>query len=1306
GAGEGGWGFGEINLLSHDVVPAPDAWLSASELRPGQQATLSGENFEPGSYQVELREHGGAQVGAAETAVVAEDGTIEATLVVPAGAALGAYSVVVSGGEGDVASVPLTVSAVYVHDRGDWDLSASGTWIALGNAIDGDRSTSWLGDGDQYEGMWLRIDAGEAITFDTISLAQSGEWSNAYPRAFVVETSDDGVTWVQVAAENGTFEDQTVVLDEPVSAHFVRLRLTEGVAAGGGGWSIGEINLAYSDPIPELSTQTTSVNAGRLLAVQGRYLAAGDYRLDLRGGASDVELARDLTVPDADLSVEVTVPEMTEPGDYEVVLVEQVGGEDAARAPIGVLPVAPDAVTGLDIAYDAGEVSVSWNAQSDAVNYLVQRATGAYSEYETIVETSGTEAADTVAHADRFTYYYRVVAVSGAGGEAGPSAAVSLETALFGDAMTFFSPTDDPALIDDITIPTGVRMKPMTEEFSDERIVYAFKPGEYATSTFEVGYYTSVYGLGQTPLDTVIPNVQVLASGEIGEDGNALTNFWRSIENIGIAPGNAPASCAANGSVIWAASQAAPARRLWVDGDLQLDHCSKAASGGFLADSVVTGLTATWAQQQYFLRNDDLEGGWQGGNWNIVFTGTDGAPVASEDWATVDRAWTVIDSTPVIREKPFLYFDEGEYQVFVPGVRELAAGASWSDGSMGVGSSISIDEFHVARPEFDTADTLNAALADGKHLLLTPGIYEVHEALQVDRADTVVLGLGMATIRPTDGNDGLQIADVGGVTVAGVLFDATAEGSDHLLQVGPEGSDGDHADNPTLLADVFTRVGGAVFGRADVTVEVNSSNVIADHLWLWRADHGTEITQGGEKRTGWDKNTSAHGIVVNGDSVTAYGLFVEHFQDYQTLWNGDDGATYFYQSELPYDPTAQSLWMSREGVNGYASYKVSAEAQGHVATGLGVYDVFLQTEGAWIESENAIEVSPGSVVRNAATVSVTHPDYGGVGGIVHVVNGEGGSTIDTTVERQGVNEYVAPVPEVAAQVTGAAEVGGWRIGPVEVELTMDDPLSMLEVRHSDAGWTPYDGAVTFADDGVQNLQYRVRHLGDLYGPAAGSVEVWIDTTAPELAVTSDPASAHGTTAAPVTVSANATDLGSGVSSVEFRIDEGEWVSVPANGVIVSDLGVHGLTFRASDAAGNVSDSAELSVTIAETPVLTASATSLEPGDSVTVSGTGLPGSSIEFGIAGDERAWATAPVVDGAASATVTIPMDLEPGEHHLQARTADGDLIAELAITVVAPDSGGGDGGGGPRPGTGFFAALWAMIVQFLTAIGIALAR
>jgi hypothetical protein len=317
----------------------------------------------------------------------------------------------------------------------------------------------------------------------------------------------------------------------------------------------------------------------------------------------------------------------------------------------------------------------------------------------------------------------------------------------------------------------------------------------------------------------------------------------------------------------------------------------------------------------------------------------------------------------------------GHYGVFVPALRKDTSGTTWH-GRTPAGTTIPIKDFYVAREGVDDAGTLNAALAAGKHLLLTPGIYHLHDTLRVTKADTVVLGLGLATLEADDGVVAMKIADVDGVKLAGILFDAGAQASPVLVEVGPPGASARHIADPTSLHDLFVRVGGAALGKTEVGVTINSNDVIGDHFWLWRGDHTYGV--------GWEDNTARNGLVVNGDFVTIYGLFVEHWQRYQTLWNGESGRVYFYQSEIPYDVPSQDQWMNGS-TNGFASYKVAAGVASHEAYGLGIYCFFSANDSVRLAS--AIEApagAPGVKFHHAMTVSL-----GGRGEITHVVNGSG-----------------------------------------------------------------------------------------------------------------------------------------------------------------------------------------------------------------------------------------------------------------------------------------------------------------------------
>ncbi len=516
----------------------------------------------------------------------------------------------------------------------------------------------------------------------------------------------------------------------------------------------------------------------------------------------------------------------------------------------------------------------------------------------------------------------------------------------------------------------GVYAQQDAAQFGTGRYAYFFKPGQYALDV-KVGFYTQVVGLGRSPDDVTIAG-SVRSKADWLGNNNATCNFWRGAENLAVAP-----TSSIDGNVnVWAVSQGTHLRRMHIKGNINLDDGGW-SSGGFIADSLIDGSIDSGSQQQFLTRNDD--GPWTGSNWNMVFVG-DGQP-PSGTWPS--PPYTVTARTPVVRERPFLYLDAaGNYLVMVPGLKKSSVGHSWASGSP-PGAALSIDRFYLAHPGTDTAATMNAALASGQHLMLTPGIYHLESSLTVTRPGTIVLGLGLATLIPDNGTAILSVADVDDVTLAGFILEAGTASSPGptLLQLGPAGSTGDHSESPTVVFDVHCRVGGADAGSVASCVTVNSHDVILDNLWLWRADHGTGV--------GWTANTSNNGIIVNGDDVTAYGLFVEHFQQYQTLWSGNGGAIYFYQSEMPYDPPDQASWSAGPGKNGYPSYKVADGVTTHMAEGLGVYSVF----------DNAVTADDGIEAPMASGVSMHHMVTVSLaaGSISHIIDGTGGSVGNGTM---------------------------------------------------------------------------------------------------------------------------------------------------------------------------------------------------------------------------------------------------------------------------------------------------------------------
>jgi hypothetical protein len=550
----------------------------------------------------------------------------------------------------------------------------------------------------------------------------------------------------------------------------------------------------------------------------------------------------------------------------------------------------------------------------------------------------------------------------------------------------------------------AIAAQQVNDEMGTNRYALLFKPGSYGSAAhpliFQVGYYTEVAGLGLSPTDvTINGHIDVYNRCLTPTNCIALVNFWRSLANLTInVSGAGLDGCRASGD-FWAVSQAAPARRVNVNGPLTfMDYCTAGpqyASGGFLSDSK-TGSIVNGSQQQFLVRNSSI-GSWSNAVWNQVFAGVTGAPAQSFP----SPPYTTLPTAAVSKERPYLYVSgSGEYRVFVPAVRRDAAGASWVDGPA-PGYSIPLSDFYLATPA-DSIATINSQLARGKNLLFTPGVYNVDKSIVVNRPDTIVLGLGLPTLTAIGGATPLKVGEVKGVDIAGIMIDAGTVNSPVLLKVGDredqqgedQGGAGVNAADPTVLHDVFFRIGGPHVGKATVTLQVDSDYVVLDDIWAWRADHGVAGS------VGWDVNTADTGLVVNGNDVTALGLFVEHYQKYNVIWNGERGNTIFFQNELPYDPPNQAAWQ-HDGVLGWAAYKVAPGVKTHELWGGGSY-VFTNVDPS-IHAAHGFEVpdTPGVRLHDVLTVNLS------AGTIDHVVNDTGAPVNNDAI---GVPSYLVSYP--------------------------------------------------------------------------------------------------------------------------------------------------------------------------------------------------------------------------------------------------------------------------------------------------------
>jgi hypothetical protein len=554
----------------------------------------------------------------------------------------------------------------------------------------------------------------------------------------------------------------------------------------------------------------------------------------------------------------------------------------------------------------------------------------------------------------------------------------------FGPNVYVFTPSMPQSQIQ--ATVDSIAAQQVSNQFGTQRYTLFFEPGTYGTAAdplrFQVGYYTQVAGLGASPRDVVINGSIDVYNQCVGAGGTnciALINFWRSLSNLTINTAGGT-GCQTN-TEFWAVSQAAPMRRVDVNGLTSfMDYCSggpQFASGGFVANSQFTGSTiVNGSQQQFIVRNSNLDG-WTNGVWDQVFVGDNGAPAQSFG-SPGAQPYTTVATSPITQEEPFLYTDaSGAFKVFVPAVQHNSVGPTWTGGSE-AGTSLPIDRFFIASPQTPEG-LINLALARGQDLILTPGVYDVASPIKVSNPDTIVLGLGLATLSSTNGNVAMTVDAPHGAKVSGLIFDAGAQNSPALLVVGRQGDQGSGGDpnDPTLIQDVYFRIGGAQPGEATNSLVVNTSHVIIDNIWGWRADHGNGV--------GWTDNVGDHGLIVNGDDVTAYGLFVEHYEKTQVIWRGQGGTDFFFQNEMPYDPPSQAAWMANATTDGFPAFQVASDV--HTFNGYGMASYCFFNQGVPIVASEAFDVptdQPGVHMHDILTRFLAAS-----GGINSVVDGVG-----------------------------------------------------------------------------------------------------------------------------------------------------------------------------------------------------------------------------------------------------------------------------------------------------------------------------
>ena len=298
---------------------------------------------------------------------------------------------------------------------------------------------------------------------------------------------------------------------------------------------------------------------------------------------------------------------------------------------------------------------------------------------------------------------------------------------------------------------------------------------------------------------------------------------------------------------------------------------------------------------------------------------------------------------------------------------------------------------------------------------------------------------------PQRGNAALVVVPNNGVKLSGMIFDAGPVNSPVLLSVGTPGfnwggswSGTNSANDPDLIQDMFFRIGGAETTPVSATVSLldNANNSIIDDVWAWRADHGanTSVTNPPgcvtatappfcQVGAGWTYNQGVTGLVVTGNNVTAYGLAIEHYQQNEVVWSGNNGTVVFFQNELPYDPPSQTAWQTSPVQPGYPSFLVSNNVQSFNGYGMASYVVFIYTNATlWDSAAFEAPQNPGVqftdtmdlFISSTCSVNGDCPTPSQSGGDDSVIDGVGGpatfANVTTPVDVDSYVNGVATLP--------------------------------------------------------------------------------------------------------------------------------------------------------------------------------------------------------------------------------------------------------------------------------------------------------
>lgn len=443
-------------------------------------------------------------------------------------------------------------------------------------------------------------------------------------------------------------------------------------------------------------------------------------------------------------------------------------------------------------------------------------------------------------------------------------------------------------------------------ESGNKGYIIAFHPGTYKFNgdKLRIPFMCSMIGLGKNPCEVVLDNCTITVpcgSEHLQCPGGGATQlFWRDVQNITL-----------NGDFEWFTSQECPLRRIICNGDIRLDAPDALkrqiwSSGGFFGNVFIDGTLSSQVQQQFCFKNVHAKSQRVNSGFNMVFINCD-IMNGVNPFCNSHQSHVEIQGEPV-KEKPFMIAGGA---IVLP--------ADFATNGVNFKISKVLSDVVLINPK--TPMTEVQLLCNTKSgVILTPGVYHWAEPLFLNRSDFVLLGVGWPVIYA--GQNKSPILQVIGtdVCITSMLLDVGTGNPSSLIQTG----------KGTKLFDICCRAtlehqsSKTVMAKSMINVVKNAAYL--ENIWLWVADHGP--VKNGTK-IDWNKYNVPSGLLVSGDDVSAYGLFVEHQSGPMVSWSGENGKCIFYQSEFPYGGKS----------DGSPSYQIDDRVTTHVAKGLGIYAV-------------------------------------------------------------------------------------------------------------------------------------------------------------------------------------------------------------------------------------------------------------------------------------------------------------------------------------------------------------------------------